>query len=648
MAAEVPLSATRAESGAASGVARRLAGHALVLSIVIHAFGCGSSSEDPSTEPPSEAGVDASEASTNPDTGICSPGGWCWEVPSPQGNDLLAVWAWSADEAIAVGERGTLLHFDGEAWTAADTPTTRTLRAVWGPSPNDVWAVGDSGNLLHFDGASWVLTSGSAKDVELGLDDGGLQPDASVDAGGIPTDVDLYGVHGLSASEIWVVGEAGTVAYYDGDVWEMQDSTVTRDILAVRAVDDEAVIAVGREVALEYNGTTWESFHPGVASAAWLSVHATQEEDVWLTGSDGASAHWDGTVWTSFELPGVARAVVAAGDSKAWAFGDEGAAFRWDGEVWTRLSSGTKQNMRGAVSTGSDEMLVVGDDGAIHAWDGTTRTSLSTGPLANWLALGGAGADDVWVVGDSVLRGTSTAWFEDPAPTARSLFGLWVSEDGETVWAVGTGGTVMTRRMTGWTALAKVTNEWLHAVWSSKTGAAWIVGANGTILGLLNETTWSPVPSDTTEDLHDVWGLDASSAWAVGASGTILRWDSTAWKRVPYASADAGTKVTLHGLWGVSGSEVWAVGGLGTIMRHDGENWAVAETGDAYTLHDIWGAADDDIWAVGTKGVILHYDGQAWTQQESGTTSDLFAVWGSGGDNVYVAGQGVILRRSGP
>lgn len=73
-------------------------------------------------------------------------------------NGLHGVWVASESEAWAVGGRGTICHYTGDAWrwdVVADVPTIQHLNAVWGTSPSDVWAVGDGAVVLHYDGTQW-------------------------------------------------------------------------------------------------------------------------------------------------------------------------------------------------------------------------------------------------------------------------------------------------------------------------------------------------------------------------------------------------------------------------------------------------------------------------------------------------------------
>lgn len=108
--------------------------------------------------------------------------------------DLGAVWGSSPTNVYAVGEFGTVEHFDGTSWTIlANTPTLEALNAVWGTGSH-VFAAGDFGTVIHWDGTSWsVMETGTAEH--------------------------LYGIWGFDASDIYAVGTHFSVFHYDGTAW---------------------------------------------------------------------------------------------------------------------------------------------------------------------------------------------------------------------------------------------------------------------------------------------------------------------------------------------------------------------------------------------------------------------------------------------
>jgi hypothetical protein len=76
-----------------------------------------------------------------------------------------------------------LFHFDGSKWRVEPSPTTAMLRSIWGTSGSDVWAVGDAGTIVHFDGATWSVVAS-------------------------PTTQNLAGVWASGPRDVWAIGDA--------------------------------------------------------------------------------------------------------------------------------------------------------------------------------------------------------------------------------------------------------------------------------------------------------------------------------------------------------------------------------------------------------------------------------------------------------
>jgi hypothetical protein len=129
-------------------------------------------------------------------------GGWLptsFEPEVPDG-DLLAVHGLSVDDVMAVGTAGLAARRRVGARTmdVLDTGTTETLRDVWMASATEAFAVGDAGTLLHWDGTTWTSMTAPGDPWE-----------------GIP----LTGIWGSSATNVFVVGQGGLLLRYDGTAW---------------------------------------------------------------------------------------------------------------------------------------------------------------------------------------------------------------------------------------------------------------------------------------------------------------------------------------------------------------------------------------------------------------------------------------------
>jgi len=73
-------------------------------------------------------------------------------------------------DVFAVGENGTILHYDGKGWTTQPCETNELLNGDWGNGPKDVFAVGTEGTVLHYDGQVWSpRNSGNKKRPQLRL-----------------------------------------------------------------------------------------------------------------------------------------------------------------------------------------------------------------------------------------------------------------------------------------------------------------------------------------------------------------------------------------------------------------------------------------------------------------------------------------------
>jgi hypothetical protein len=145
-------------------------------------------------------------------------------VPSPNVGWLASIHAISSSNIWVVGQRGAaggavykplIQHWDGTRWTEVPSPSPPAvfsiLEDVSGRSDDLAWAVGsawDGGGpqrpiIERWDGAEWRLVPGPV--VEEG---------------------ELLGVVGVSATEAWAVGRAGSrtlIARWDGVGWSAVD-----------------------------------------------------------------------------------------------------------------------------------------------------------------------------------------------------------------------------------------------------------------------------------------------------------------------------------------------------------------------------------------------------------------------------------------
>ena len=178
--------------------------------------------------------------------------------------------------------------------------------------------------------------------------------------------------------------------------------------------------------------------------------------------------------------------------------------------------------------------------------------------------------------------------------------------------------------------------------------------------------------------LYGVSTTGARNAWAVGAGGAdpfgphspvlIMRWNGTAWKRVPVPGFHRGS--ALLSVTALSARNAWAVGeydadfggdtsGRLLILHWDGRSWTRVPGPDPRghgALDGVAAVSARDIWAVGMteagQSVIIHWTGAAWRRVRApagsagfmGVTASKAGVWATSSDN---AGRFLIARWNG-
>lgn len=111
------------------------------------------------------------------------------------------VWTVGGGEAPGGGTAPEIHHWNGSAWTRVDPPAaaqTRILYKVWGSAADDVWACGSGGTILHFDGAAWTPVASDTVNTLLtiqGRPGGGL-PVVAVGAPGTDATITELGAGG--------------------------------------------------------------------------------------------------------------------------------------------------------------------------------------------------------------------------------------------------------------------------------------------------------------------------------------------------------------------------------------------------------------------------------------------------------------------
>jgi hypothetical protein len=224
---------------------------------------------------------------------------WSTVMPQPPTTDVLVgIWARESGELLVVGANGDVHHFAADTWTKVSPTPLAPLFGIWGTDANDAYVVGDSGNIFSWTGAAWApMTSNTA--------------------------LPLRSVWGTSTSNIVAVGSGGVIQRYNGSNWGAAPSTPLTG-LTLRGVwtSDTKIIAVGNQSTMGGIIATKEAaaWNTQLVSTMYLSsVWGRADDDVYAVGTSGTIMHYDGSTWTAM-ASGAMSDLEAVGGTQANTF----------------------------------------------------------------------------------------------------------------------------------------------------------------------------------------------------------------------------------------------------------------------------------------------------------------------------------------
>jgi hypothetical protein len=585
-----------------------------------------------------DAGVAQLPASALPLASVCSVDGFCWHRPLPQGNSLLAFWSAAANDVWAVGGRGTAIHFDGTSWSGKTglVGVAGGFVAVHGSSPSNVWMAGENGALAGWDGSSFKV--------------------APLDAGIFTV------VRALGPSDVYVC--ANSLMHWDG-------SSLT-------------VVAATQNVGC-------------------VDLWAATSKDLWL--NSGGDQRWNGSKWSSVPYPAAATHLAGlwgSGSNDIWQLAtnaDKNLVLRWTGSWATAFE--TTVALWHITGSGPDDVWLQGVNGELlHASDGHSFTAVDSGvhdkPLA---ALCAPAAGQAWATtvgttsggisdsgGGSLYRwnGSAFARYSDAPIDARATAVWAVAPDD--VWMAFSDASLMHFDGMGWTGTTLDGAPTLAALWGSSANDLWAGGSNGSLLHF-DGACWQRSPSPRSANVISLSGSATDDVWAVDQNGEALHWNGQAW----YASQQGSLPGAPSRVVSLSKNEIWFETDQG-IARGDGRSWSLisdapprashmiaggpnailvlgAAPGDAGNTQGVWrwdgrawsfvpvtnstgltqffGLAADDLWIVADGGAAWHWDGHALNDIVFGAGPRATVLGASQPGELWVGGeQGMILHRA--
>ncbi len=188
-----------------------------------------------------------------------------WQRLDPVANSALrAVGGIREDDVVCVGDRGTILQWDGTHWNRVGSPTTEDLLAVHFGSTGIGWAVGKSGVCARYENRKWIS---------------------------VPTPIDctLRGIWGGPGDSAWAVGDQGVILRWDRSNWVKEKQLTPSDLYAVQGDSGGRVWAVGANgTVLVRNGSRWQVFsHKPATDKTLRSISIDAGGVAWVCGDRG-------------------------------------------------------------------------------------------------------------------------------------------------------------------------------------------------------------------------------------------------------------------------------------------------------------------------------------------------------------------------
>ena len=275
-------------------------------------------------------------------------------------------------------------------------PAPHGLLTVFGTGPEDVWVAGEEGALARFDGRDWRAFS-------------------------TPVTAPLRGLHGTGPSDVWAVGEH-TILHFDGEAWVEVLRDPRETLLDVWVSPrGEAWIAGhsdrdDRALLRRWDGVEWHRHVLTTALTFW-AVWGSQDGQVWIAGTaiDGNGlvlrGTADGVDPAGYVGPSI-RDIWGESDDSVWVAAYQGGFQHWDGERWSQYAAPDDARVMAATGSDAEHAWAVGLRGLILGFDGDEWTAEESGANTTLLSVWAAAEDDVWAVGSdaTLLHRDGEGW----------------------------------------------------------------------------------------------------------------------------------------------------------------------------------------------------------------------------------------------
>lgn len=284
--------------------------------------------------------------------------------------NLNGLWGNASDNIYFVGDDGTILLWDGTAFTSMTSNTTEDLNAIWGlpkektdPADTDnIFVGGDNGEtLINEASAGWAHASqGQNYDIYAAFGISWGHFDGYGQAGTNPYNWDSPNTADVLANYNWYINEFGGNANFRC-LWAVEEAYSDNATYGASGPQPRQNIMVG-----EFSG--------GDNAGDGIIMHEFYEPAVIITGTPLRGV-W-GSALDNIYAVGDAGSVYrnTSGDSynysyrwRNWTWWRPAWEDSWQGQ-WIKIPAGdipTSENLNGVYGNSADDFYIIGDNGTI-------------------------------------------------------------------------------------------------------------------------------------------------------------------------------------------------------------------------------------------------------------------------------------------
>jgi photosystem II stability/assembly factor-like uncharacterized protein len=278
--------------------------------------------------------------------------GWCPESSPAVTSNLNAIWAFSPQRIVAVGDGGRILQWDSNSWKNISSPVTTNLRSIHGVSGGIGFAVGDTGTILKTvdSGTNWTVMSSG-------------------------TTLNLRAVWANDATTVYAVGDNIMTGKpwlnSNGTAWGQENLSnvdfTWNAIWGYATVDYFVVGEMGKTVIRNPFNI------PASVTANQLNgLFGTSRDSMTAVGLGSTILRLSNTTWNVMNKPAgtgfvILRAIHGTADNQMFAVGDSGTVwFNKSGSTWAVESFPVTTQLNGVHVLAPTELYVVGAGGLIY------------------------------------------------------------------------------------------------------------------------------------------------------------------------------------------------------------------------------------------------------------------------------------------